>query len=313
MELSQQLSRSYTPFAFYLREFQRKYLTVGLSLGIAIFLTMFISYKLTPYVTGEEKIGPRKIDITIDTSVPPPPPAEEAKTDETSGGGGEGGGGGGGGGGEGAAAGLEQELAAAAGGSLFAEGGGIPTASTDASAGTGEGVLGSLAAGGGLRGGVGAGAGLSASGGLGGGLGFGGSGTGIGSGSGIGIGSGNAGGGVGTKVAGLTARIKRGAGDYGDDGGRSGSEIDKVLSKYERAINDCYESAKRNNPGLKGSVEISFVILQAGNVGGARVTSSSLKNPAVEQCLINKFRTFRFSPSSDGKPQQITVPYDFTD
>jgi TonB family protein len=320
MELSLSLNRSYTPFAFYVREFQRRNLTIGLGIGLMIFLATFISYHLSPYLWGDETYIKRQpVDITINLDTPPPPLQLDKSVAEKSGDGdmqGSEGFNNGQGDAQQASATLEQELAFASDNRLFADVG-IGTnlmASNDPNAGNGESTFGNLS-GGGLR--VDAnGVGLeSKRGGLGDAMfaqtgGTSTSGIVIGGGK-TELGSGTGTSGIGTAVTALSIHVKQGKAELSDDeSGRSASEIERLLASKERALSECYEPFKKADPTLKASVEISFVIRPDGLVGGVQV-SSSFKNEKFIQALVSKFRTFKFSPLPDGKPQTIVYPVVF--
>lgn len=134
----------------------------------------------------------------------------------------------------------------------------------------------------------------------------------IGSGAGLGAGSG-----VGDALerggAGIKAKISTGKVKSAGSSSRGAQELEQVIAEQTRAINSCYEAEKAKDPTLKGSITIGFQIAQDGRVQGPRVVSTTMKNTNLERCIINKVRLWQFSAVTDPKPQQLEVPYNFTD
>lgn len=134
----------------------------------------------------------------------------------------------------------------------------------------------------------------------------------IGSGAGLGAGSG-VGDALGRSGSGIKAKISTGKVKSAGSSSRGGQELEQVIAEQTRAINSCYEAEKAKDPTLKGSIVIGFQIAQDGRVQGPRVVSSTMKNTNLERCIINKVRLWQFSAVTDPKPQQLEVPYNFTD
>lgn len=94
---------------------------------------------------------------------------------------------------------------------------------------------------------------------------------------------------------------------------RSVEELTGVIDQHQRAVQACYEQEKVKDPSLKGQVVIELRIDKDGRVIGPRVVSSTMKNPNVERCILNKVRLWQFSAVTDPAPQILNVPYVFAD
>lgn len=94
---------------------------------------------------------------------------------------------------------------------------------------------------------------------------------------------------------------------------RSVEELTGVIDQHQRAVQACYEQEKVKDPSLKGQVVIELRIGKDGRVVGPRVVSSTMKNPNVERCILNKVRLWQFSAVTDPAPQVLNVPYVFAD
>jgi len=94
---------------------------------------------------------------------------------------------------------------------------------------------------------------------------------------------------------------------------RSVEELTSVIDQHQRAVQACYEQEKVKDPSLKGQIVIELRIDKDGKVVGPRVASSTMKNPNVERCILNKVRLWQFSSVSDPQPQVLNIPYVFAD
>jgi TonB family protein len=324
---SQAITRWYAekPFAYKAREeFQRR-MIVGLIVGTAIFLLLLAIYFIQMALKGEVEIIQKKKIVTIDAqSVPPPPPSEVKEIEQTTESGGESAGGPSGDvstsssaraevSGQAAAA-VDAALAAVASG-LFSESGGIPTPSEGATS-TGEGLLGSLSAGGGLSGvsGVGAvGSGALGGGEIGfggGGLGSGGLGGGIGRGSGVGGGGGGRGTGIGSRSGRIGARVQK---LNVQQGLRTEAEIKRVVDNYTGAVQECYAVARGQGAEAQGQMKVRIIIAPDGVVTGAQTLQTSIKNDNMGRCVQAKVRRMKFSQIPGNTNQSVDIPYSFTD
>jgi TonB family protein len=97
-----------------------------------------------------------------------------------------------------------------------------------------------------------------------------------------------------------------------DDGVGMGSlskdAIQRVIKNHVSEIKYCYEQDLAVSPSLQGKVTVKIVIGKKGRVEEAEVTSTSLNRPAVEKCIENKIKKWKFPAPEGGK---VVVSYPF--
>lgn len=71
---------------------------------------------------------------------------------------------------------------------------------------------------------------------------------------------------------------------------RDETAIAAVVGKHKPAIQDCYQRGLRRNRDLQGKVVVRFVVTQQGTVSEAKIVSSTLQNPVVEDCMLNRIK-----------------------
>lgn len=133
----------------------------------------------------------------------------------------------------------------------------------------------------------------------------------VGAGSGLGAGSG-----VGDALGrggNISASLSTGKVQSSGASSRSVEELQSVLNEHNRAIQACYEQEKIKDPTLKGSITIAFQISKDGRVLAPRIKSSTMRSDAIDRCIINKVRLWRFSEVTEAKPQSLEIPYTFSD
>jgi TonB family protein len=153
-------------------------------------------------------------------------------------------------------------------------------------------------------GGWGEGTGGGSGGGSGGGIGTG-LGDGVGSGSGGGSGSGS-GGGVGSGVG-----SGRGDGPSGANNYRSNESLLSVVRRYAPGIQFCYDNELKRNPGLRGKLVVSLVVLANGTVSEAAIVEDSLQSPSVRECVLAQIRGWQF-PAIPSGSTSFKTPFVFT-
>lgn len=75
--------------------------------------------------------------------------------------------------------------------------------------------------------------------------------------------------------------------------GRDAEAVLAVINSHMAAIQYCYQREWRKNPNLKGKVVVRFTIRPDGSVANAQILSSTLNNPAVENCILRVIRRWR--------------------
>jgi len=75
--------------------------------------------------------------------------------------------------------------------------------------------------------------------------------------------------------------------------GRDAEAVLAVINSHMAAIQYCYQREWRKNPNLKGKIVVRFTIRPDGSVANAQIISSTLNNPAVENCILRVIRRWR--------------------
>jgi TonB family protein len=78
---------------------------------------------------------------------------------------------------------------------------------------------------------------------------------------------------------------------------RDPNEVKEVVLSHYTAIQDCYTQALKTNPYLRGKVVVRFVVSPGGNVISASVVSSSIDDPQMIECMLDRILRWNdFSP-----------------
>ncbi|MBS2029226.1 MAG: TonB family protein [Deltaproteobacteria bacterium] len=94
-------------------------------------------------------------------------------------------------------------------------------------------------------------------------------------------------------------------------GGLSREEIERVIKRHQSEILFCYNSQLQKSPGLAGKVAVNFTIDGSGVISEAAVAQTSLENEAVERCVIDRIRRWRFPEPKGGGVVVVTYPWIF--
>ncbi|MCC6334553.1 MAG: AgmX/PglI C-terminal domain-containing protein [Myxococcales bacterium] len=86
--------------------------------------------------------------------------------------------------------------------------------------------------------------------------------------------------------------------------------VAKVINSHLHEVSSCYERALLKTPGLAGKIVLEWQITTSGSVGFAKTKSSSMQSPAVESCILQSLKTWRFPPAK-GAGVIITYPFMF--
>ena len=71
-------------------------------------------------------------------------------------------------------------------------------------------------------------------------------------------------------------------------GSRDRDAVAAVVTRHNSAIQFCYQKEVRRNPNLKGKLVVRFVITPQGSIASVNIISSTLNNPAVESCIVER-------------------------
>ena len=87
--------------------------------------------------------------------------------------------------------------------------------------------------------------------------------------------------------------------------------IQKVVRQHAGELRACYEKELAKVKGLNGRVVVVWIISPQGAVTKALVKESTIKNKAVEDCVINSIKFWRFPVPKGGGMVQIEYPFVF--
>jgi len=133
-----------------------------------------------------------------------------------------------------------------------------------------------------------------------------------------GVAGGGGGGGYGAKGSSASPGALAAGGNKGGtvakgNSGKASRSLEDIRLVFERnkgAIYAIYNRALRDDPGLQGKVVVELRIAPGGNVIDARVVSTELKAPELEQKLLARIRSFDFG-AKDVDVMVVSYPLDF--
>lgn len=88
--------------------------------------------------------------------------------------------------------------------------------------------------------------------------------------------------------------------------------IRRVVREHHREIRECYNQQYQSNSDLAGRVVVSFTVASHGDVVRAEISESDLDNDDVEDCLVRRFRRFRFPEAGTAGLIHVYYPFVFT-
>jgi outer membrane biosynthesis protein TonB len=97
-----------------------------------------------------------------------------------------------------------------------------------------------------------------------------------------------------------------GSNDY-----RSNESLLSVIRRYAPGIQFCYDNELKRNPGLRGKLVVSLVVLASGAVSEAVIVEDTLKSPAVRECVLAQIRGWQF-PAIPAGNTSFKTPFVFT-
>ena len=88
--------------------------------------------------------------------------------------------------------------------------------------------------------------------------------------------------------------------------------IRRVIRKHINPVKICYERKLVVQPGLEGRVNVQFVIDADGTVPVSGVSSSTLNDPSVEDCIGEAICSWEFPKPTGGGIVIVSYPFNFT-
>ncbi len=82
----------------------------------------------------------------------------------------------------------------------------------------------------------------------------------------------------------------------GVEGCREETDIARVVLSHKGGIRSCYNRTLLRSPGDEGEVAVRFVISTKGSITDSRVISSTVNDPALEECILERIGRWIFPP-----------------
>ena len=93
------------------------------------------------------------------------------------------------------------------------------------------------------------------------------------------------------------------------DGGLSSETIADVVRRNLGQVRFCYEKGLQLQPGLVGRVNVAWTIDAGGSVKIANVKNTSLKNRTVENCIVQRLKTWKFPIPQNKAEVKVSYPF----
>ncbi len=103
-------------------------------------------------------------------------------------------------------------------------------------------------------------------------------------------------------------------GDSSVEEGLTKDEVGEVIHKHLSEVRYCYEAAMIRQPDIEGKLMIHFIIGAAagqGAVKSAEVTTSTLSDPKLDDCVVRRLVTWKFPLPKGGVDVNVTYPFIF--
>ncbi len=85
--------------------------------------------------------------------------------------------------------------------------------------------------------------------------------------------------------------------------------VRRYIQRHMDQIRWCYQQEVQKNPKLEGDVRVSFIITPTGRVIRVQVVGSTLRNANVEQCMMERIRTWQFPAPKGGGLVKVIYPF----
>ena len=87
---------------------------------------------------------------------------------------------------------------------------------------------------------------------------------------------------------------------------RKPEHVQAVIDRHRMAITDCYKNLLKNDPFLKGKVEVRLAIDPEGKVSWVEVVSSTFNDKSFEECIMAKIKNWNdFGYADPTAPDEV--------
>ena len=83
-------------------------------------------------------------------------------------------------------------------------------------------------------------------------------------------------------------------------GNVSRDQVAGIIGQNKPDVHQCYADALAANPGMTGRVYVQITATANGSVATAMMKQTTLKKPAVEQCMLTRIRGWKFPNDDSG-------------
>jgi TonB family protein len=90
------------------------------------------------------------------------------------------------------------------------------------------------------------------------------------------------------------------------------SDIQRVINANLNQVKKCYEIGLTEFPAIEGEVITEFFVAPSGKVLSSKLIKSNLDSAAVQQCILQAIKTWKFPKSSQSGKTQVTYPFRLT-
>jgi len=94
-------------------------------------------------------------------------------------------------------------------------------------------------------------------------------------------------------------------------GSLTNEQIQATVNENAKAFDACYTLGADGSGKLEGTVTVALTVGPLGVVNEARVKKSTLKNPKVDACVCDAFKTLKFPRPAGGGTVMLTYPMTF--
>lgn len=106
-------------------------------------------------------------------------------------------------------------------------------------------------------------------------------------------------------------RISLGTMDAEVEEGLTKEEVGRVIHQHMKEVRYCYESSMVRTSRVDGKVILDFTINGRGVVAKAKVSASTLPDPALGECIMRRLRTWQFPNPKGGVTVDVSYPFMF--
>jgi len=101
------------------------------------------------------------------------------------------------------------------------------------------------------------------------------------------------------------------AGDPLVSGGLTQEEILKVIRTNINQVKNCYERWLQRVPGAQGKMKIQFVVALDGSVLSTSVSSGTISDSQMSECVLGRIKKWKFPEPRGGKSVTVNYPFNF--